>query len=148
MTYIGYQGKLYLLNIYQTKIYGGFTVAILGNKRSSESKEVRHEKVISEIKKAIGSKKENEEVKQAKEMQEFMERYHFEDLDDMDMGVLRKIAGELLQKDIFDGSMALARGRSEELAKVSLMNAQIEQNWIIIRQLSRLNKNIEKLLEK
>jgi hypothetical protein len=130
-------------------------VAIFGNK--GINKEGKQEKVILDIRKAVEAvearksskeSKENKEGKQNKAMQEFMEKYKFEDLDDKDIDIVKKIAGELLKKDVFEGSVALARGRSEELANVFLINAQIEQNWIIIRQLSRLNNNIEKLLEK
>jgi hypothetical protein len=130
-------------------------MAIFGNK--GINKEGKQDKVILDIRKAVEAvearkahkeNKENKEGKQNKVMQEFMEKYQFVDLDDKDVDLIKKIAGELLQKDVFEGSVALARGRSEELAKVFLLNAQIEQNWIIIRQLSRLNNNIEKLLEK
>ena len=44
--------------------------------------------------------------------------------------------------------MALSFAKAEEQAKVTYLSALTEQNWMIIRQLSRLNKNIEKLLEK
>jgi len=130
-------------------------MAIFGNKGSN--KEGKQDKVILDIRKAVEAvearkaikeSKENKAGKQSKAIHEFMEKYQFEGLDDKDIDLVKKIAGELLQKDVFEGSVALARGRSEELAKVFLLNAQIEQNWIIIRQLSRLNNNVEKLLEK
>jgi hypothetical protein len=38
--------------------------------------------------------------------------------------------------------------KAEEQAKVTYLSALVEQNWMIIRQLSRLNKNIEKLIDK
>lgn len=44
--------------------------------------------------------------------------------------------------------MALSFAKAEEQAKVTYLSTAVEQNWMIIRQLSRLNKNIEKLLER
>lgn len=41
--------------------------------------------------------------------------------------------------------MALSFAKAEEQAKVTYLSALVEQNWMIIRQLSRLNKNIEEL---
>ena len=43
--------------------------------------------------------------------------------------------------------MALSFAKAEEQAKVTYLSAITEQNWMIIRQLSRLNKNIEGLKE-
>lgn len=93
-------------------------------------------------------KKESREEKQSKEMQKFMEKYKLEELDEKDLVVLKKIATDLAGNNFFKVGMALSFAKAEEQAKVTYLSAQVEQNWMIIRQLSRLNKNIEKLLEK
>ena len=36
-------------------------------------------------------------------------------------------------------------GKAEDVAKMSYLRAILEQNWIIIRQLDRLNRNLENL---
>lgn len=92
--------------------------------------------------------KESKEEKQAKEMQKFMDKYQLEDLDEKDLIVLKKIATDLAGNGWFKAGMALSFAKAEEQAKVTYLSALTEQNWMIIRQLSRLNKNIEKLLEK
>lgn len=92
--------------------------------------------------------KETKEEKEQKELQKFMERYQLEDLDEKDLIVLRRISQDLAGNKWFKAGMALSFASGEEQAKVTYLSALVEQNWMIIRQLSRLNTNIEKLLNK
>lgn len=92
--------------------------------------------------------KEAKEDQQAKEMNKFMDKYQLEDLDEKDLIVLQKIARDLAGNNFFKIGMALSFAKAEEQAKVTYLSALVEQNWMIIRQIGRLNKNIEKLLEK
>ena len=77
-----------------------------------------------------------------------MDRYQLEDLDEKDLIVLQRISSDLVGNSFFKAGMALSFAKAEEQAKVTYLSALTEQNWMIIRQLSRLNRNIEKLLEK
>ncbi|WP_051585920.1 hypothetical protein [Caldanaerobius polysaccharolyticus] len=97
---------------------------------------------------SLFGKKETPEEKQQKELQMFMDRYQLEDLDEKDLIVLRRISQDLAGNKWFKAGMALSFAKAEEQAKVTYLSALVEQNWMIIRQLSRLNRNIEKLLEK
>lgn len=90
----------------------------------------------------------SKEEKQEEKLQKFMERYQLEDLDDKDMKVLQRIATDLTGNSFFKVGMALSFAKAEEQAKVGYLSALVEQNWMIIRQLSRLNKGVETLLEK
>lgn len=92
--------------------------------------------------------KETKEEKEQKELQKFMERYQLEDLDEKDLVVLRRISQDLAGNKWFKAGMALSFASGEEQAKVTYLSALVEQNWMLIRQLSRLNTNIEKLLNK
>lgn len=92
----------------------------------------------------FGEKKTADE-KRAEKLQKFMDRYQLEELDDKDLIVLQKIAGDLAGNQFFKAGMALSFAKAEEQAKVTYLSALVEQNWMIIRQLSRLNKNIESL---
>ena len=87
----------------------------------------------------------SKEEKEEKKLQEFMERYQLEDLDEKDLVVLQRIAADLAGNSWFKTGMALSFAKAEEQAKVGYLSALVEQNWMIIRQLSRLNKNIEAL---
>lgn len=94
---------------------------------------------------SIFGSKETKEEKNYKKMQQFMERYQLEDLDQKDLVVLQKIANDLVGNNFFKIGMALSFAKAEEQAKVTYLSALVEQNWMIIRQLGRMNKNIEKL---
>lgn len=95
----------------------------------------------------FGDKKSKEDKEQEK-LQQFMDRYQLEDLDSKDMVVLRRIASDLAGNSWFKAGMALSFAKSEEQAKVTYLSALVEQNWMIIRQLSRMNKALEKLASK
>ena len=89
-----------------------------------------------------GKKKQNKEEKQ---LEKFMEKYQLEDLDEKDLVVLQRIANDLFANNLFKTGLVLSFAKAEEQAKVTYLSALVEQNWMIIRQLSRLNKNIEEL---
>lgn len=97
----------------------------------------------------FGEKKgrEKKQTKQEKQMEKFMARYQLEDLDEKDLVVLKRIAGELTGSNFIKAGMALSFAKAEEQAKVTYLSTLVEQNWMMIRQLSRLNKNIEELKE-
>lgn len=92
--------------------------------------------------------KESAADKQSKEMQKFMDKYQLEDLDPKDLVVLKRIADDLAGNAYFKAGMALSFAKAEEQAKVTYLSALVEQNWMIIRQLSRLNNTLEKLESK
>ncbi|MDP4145847.1 MAG: hypothetical protein Q8936_15400 [Bacillota bacterium] len=93
--------------------------------------------------------KETKEEKNAKQLQKFMDKYQLEDLDEKDLVVLKRIAGDLSGNNLLSLGMALSFStKAEDQAKISYLSALVEQNWMIIRQLSRLNKNIENLQNK
>lgn len=93
----------------------------------------------------FGSRKESKEDKDARELQKFMERYQLEDLDEKDLVVLRRISLDLMGNRWFKAGMALSFAKAEEQAKVTYLSALVEQNWMIMRQLARLNRNLEAL---
>lgn len=91
---------------------------------------------------------EQRQREQQERLEEFMEKYQLEDLDEKDMVVLEKIANDLIRNSLMKTGMNLPAARTEDQLKVTYLSALIEQNWMIIRQLSRLNNNIEKLNNK
>lgn len=91
---------------------------------------------------------EEKEEKQQKEIEKFMERYQLEDLDEKDLVVLKKIANDLAGSDLMKAGVKLTFGtKPEENLKISYLNTLVQQNWMIIRQLSRLNKNLEEKMK-
>jgi len=92
--------------------------------------------------------KEKRDDKQQRELEKFMARYQLEDLDEKDLVVLRRITQDLAGNKWMKAGMALSFAKVEEQAKMTYLSALVEQNWMIVRQLSRLNVNIERLLSK
>lgn len=88
-------------------------------------------------------KKKSKEEKEQEQLQKFMEKYQLEDLDEKDLVVLKRITSDLAGNNFLKAGMAFSFAKAEEQAKVTYLSTLVEQNWMIIRQLSRLNKSIE-----
>ena len=96
----------------------------------------------------IDSKADKAQSKQNEKINKFMQKYQLEDLDEKDLIVLQRIAADFAGKGFHEVASLLGSQESREMLKVSHLSALAEQNWMIIRQLSRLNANIEKLVSK
>lgn len=94
----------------------------------------------------FGEKKSAEE-KANEKMAAFMERYQLEDLDEQDLIVLERIVGDLAGNKFLKAGLALSFAKAEDQAVIGYLSALVEQNWLIIRQLSRLNRNLESAIE-
>ena len=90
----------------------------------------------------------NKQSKQEKQIEKYLKKYQLEDLDEKDLVVLQRIAYDLVGNNFFKAGMVLSFAKAEEQAKVTYLSTLVEQNWMIIRQLSRLNKNMEELKDK
>ena len=89
------------------------------------------------------------EQKQQERLEEFMEKYQLEDLDEKDMVVLKRIVDDLIRNSFMKSNSNLPIANDHyDLQELIYLSALFEQNWMIIRQLSRLNNNIEKLNNK
>lgn len=87
--------------------------------------------------------KESKEEKQARKTQELLDKFGVGDLSDpRDVQTVRQIATEMAGNSLIEFGTTLS-GKAEDVAKISYMRAILEQNWIIIRQLDRLNRNLE-----
>ena len=92
---------------------------------------------------ALFGAKETKEDKVARKTQAMMEKYGLEYLDPKDMESVRNIGHALMGNSLTELGAALTGVSGVELAKLSYLRALIEQNWIIIRQLDRLNKKLD-----
>lgn len=89
---------------------------------------------------ALFGEKMTKEEKEAKEIEKFMERYGLDSLAPEDLNTVRKIAQDLAGNGCFKAGMALSFAKAEEQAKVTYLSALVEQNWLIINQLSRISE--------
>lgn len=103
----------------------------------------------------FGLKKESAEEKEAKKqaklkqnMEEFKDKYNLSEISEDDFKAILNISRSLSGNDLIQLGMALSFDKAEEQAKVSSLSALIEQNWIIINMLNRINNNLEKITNK
>lgn len=109
-------------------------MALFGDKKSGEDKKIEKMQKI--------------EQKQNDKLQKLMNRYHLEDLDKEDLQLLENITSDLAGNGLGKAGMIFSFAKTEEIAKVTYLSALVEQNWMIIRQLAKLNKNLENLNNK
>lgn len=88
--------------------------------------------------------KETKEDKAARKAQELMDKYGLSELDQQDLESVKAITNSLMGNSLIELGTAL-QGNTADSAKMSFLRALVEQNWIIIRQLDRLNKRIDNL---
>lgn len=82
---------------------------------------------------------ESKEDKQVKKAFEVLKKYGMEDLSDQrDLENVSSIAMKLAGSNLINLGTALS-GSGADVGKMSLLQAIVEQNWIIIRMLDKLN---------
>lgn len=86
--------------------------------------------------------------KKQQEINNFMNKYQLEEIDDKDLVIIKKIATDLIGNNLLKAGMALSFAKAEEQAKVSYLSALVNQNWIMIRQLNNISNKLDKLLDK
>lgn len=92
---------------------------------------------------AMFGNKESKEEKQDRKAQELLSRFGLEELkDERDLATVRTIANEMAGNSMIEIGTAL-KGNAVDSAKMSYLRAILEQNWIIIRQLDRMNATLE-----
>lgn len=77
------------------------------------------------------------------EAQKLLQKYHLTALPKEDMEIVTQIADDLAGNGLITLGTRLS-GKAEDVAKITYLSALVRQNWILINQLSR----IEKLLKK
>lgn len=93
---------------------------------------------------ALFGAKETKEDKAARKAQAIMDKYGLSELDQKDLESVRTITNSLMGNSLIELGNAL-QGSGVDSAKMSFLRALVEQNWIIIRQLDRLNKRLDRL---
>ena len=88
----------------------------------------------------FGSTKETKEEKEARRVQELMQKYGLENISKVDADSIERILGDLAGKNLMRTGLALSGVKAEDQVKMDYLSAMMEQNWIIIRQLDRISK--------
>ena len=94
---------------------------------------------------ALFKEKESKEEKAERKELEMMQKYGLDELTDpKDKESVKKIVSELVGTGLMETGMKLAMGNAGDLLKVSYLRATMEQTFIIIRQLEKLNRLLDK----
>lgn len=96
----------------------------------------------------FGRDKESKEEKEARKAKEFMETKGLMGLESDISEQVNNVARSLTGLGLMQTGMALSFAKAEEQAKVGYASAQVEQNWIMIKQQDDILKELRKLNEK
>lgn len=82
---------------------------------------------------------ESKEEKKEKKIQAMLDKYGLQELSDpRDVESVKTIAAELAGNNLIEVGTILS-GSAQDVAKMSYLHAIVEQNWMIIRLLDKLN---------
>jgi hypothetical protein len=84
------------------------------------------------------SKKKKSEDEEQRKREEYLKRYHLNEMSDDDLEVIKSITYELTGSGLGRVAMALGSASPAENAQMSYLSVLVQQNWIIIRKLNQL----------
>lgn len=93
---------------------------------------------------ALFGSKETKEEKQQRKAAALMAKYGLQNLSSEYQDAVKDISTELAGTGLIEFGATLSGMKSEEQLKVSYLNALIQQNWIIMRQLDEISKLLQK----
>ncbi len=86
-------------------------------------------------------------TKQSKE-ERLLEKYGLTDLDDKDFATVNWINAELRGNGMLEWGSLLSGAKSTDLVMMSCLRALVEQNWVLLRQLNKMNTRLEEISKK
>ena len=87
----------------------------------------------------------SKEEKQARKEAEMLARYGLDSIQDpADKESVRKIVSELAGSSVMEAGLKLSMAKAEAQLPITFQHCLMEQNWIIIRQLDRIARLLEK----
>lgn len=76
-----------------------------------------------------------------------LQQFGLSGLDEIDADSVRWVSGELTGNGLLEFSSLLSGAKSSELIMNSCLRALVEQNWILLRQLNKMNNQLEEMRE-
>lgn len=86
-----------------------------------------------------------DEKKREEDLRKFMEAFQLEEIDEQDKVIVEQIARGMIADEKYPSTTPRNVLDYWKRTVLRILILSVEQNWLIIRQLSKLNKNIEKL---
>lgn len=77
-----------------------------------------------------------------------LEQFGLADLDSIDASSVDWINGELRGNGALEWSSLFSGAKSSELVMMSCLRALVEQNWVLLRQLNKMNARLEEISKK
>lgn len=106
-------------------------------------------KVGAEVQTRYISSQETKEQIIDDKLRRFMRAHGLDSLEKSDAEIASSIAKQLAGNKLIElGTLLSFGGKAEESAKLTYLSALVEQNWLIINQLNRLNKKLDSLIDK
>lgn len=96
----------------------------------------------------FGRNKEKNETKKQKKAENYLKKHNLNNLESDINHQVNRIASDMSGAELTKIAMGLTFSDTEEQAKVGYASAQVEQNWIIIKQQDEIIKQLKKLNEK
>lgn len=90
------------------------------------------------------SSKETKEEKKTRKEAELLAKYGLNDLSGKDLESVKTIVSELAGNKWLETGALFTGAKAEEIVKMSTLTTLVEQNWIIIRMLDRITKQLGK----
>ncbi len=92
----------------------------------------------------IFSGKETKEEKQVRKAQEVLAKYGLNNLSFEYADAVKNISLELAGTDAIEVGSLFSGMKNEDILKTSYLNAIMQQNWILIRQLDEISKKLDR----
>lgn len=97
---------------------------------------------------SIEEKEQKKSEKKMKSFQQLVDKYNLNDMSEEDFNLIKNISDKLTGTGFLEMGVALSLNtKPEDQIKINRLSALQEQNWIIINQLGRLNKNVKELID-
>lgn len=92
----------------------------------------------------FGKKKETES-KDTQKARKYLQSRGIDKIDPSYSQQVNRISADLAGNSFLKAGMALSMAKSSEQATVTYLSAQVEQNWILIKQQDQILKELQKL---
>ena len=86
---------------------------------------------------------ETKDDKKARKEAELLAKYGLKDISSKDIESVKSIVSELAGNKWLETGAILSGASASDMAQTSCLEALVEQNWIIIRQLDRICKKLD-----
>lgn len=119
------------------KVYYNITYDVCPNCHSPLALYSERAKQLAEQQEKRGSSRES-----------ITSKFGLEDLDEVDTKSVNWVNSELFGNGVIEFASIFSGAKNSELVMMSCLRALVEQNWILTRQLNKINKQLEEVVKR